>query len=139
MASDSGNTALAVGFGVGGGLLLWYVLSGHKRGDTPSQAATTSMPNSAPATAAPTPTSKPAATTAPAASASTTSGACALRLDASGLTADGARIDIPGAVARCKVSGRADLIFASDGPAQVYLDLNRALAGAGVAVTVKVP
>jgi len=58
---------------------------------------------------------------------------------ASKSAATGKRIDIPGAVARCKVSGQVEVTLASDGPAQVFLDLDRALVGAGVAVTISHP
>lgn len=71
--------------------------------------------------------------------ASGTTGACVLRLDASGLTADGKPIDIAGAVARCKVTGQVELTVASDDLAHAYIALIRALAGAGVAVTIKRP
>jgi hypothetical protein len=140
MASE-GSTMLAVSLGAGGGLLLWYLLSGHKRGDTPSPGGTAPTPDPAPATpAAPRPAAPaPPMAPKPAAPAPSTSRACTLRLDASGLTADGLRMDIPGAVARCKVAGEAELTFAADGPAQVFWDLNRALTAAGVALLIKKP
>lgn len=63
---------------------------------------------------------------------------CALKLDAAGLTVDGTRADVPGAVTRCKASGRADLVVASDAPAGALAQLTGALQGAGVTFTQKV-
>jgi hypothetical protein len=62
--------------------------------------------------------------------------ACHLSLDATGLTADGRRVDVAGAVRRCQEAGRAELVVDKDSPASVYADLCRALAKAGVPVTV---
>jgi hypothetical protein len=59
-----------------------------------------------------------------------------LRLDADGLTAEGHSVDVASAVARCKEAGRAQIFLGKDGPASVYVELCRALAGAGVPVTV---
>jgi hypothetical protein len=55
----------------------------------------------------------------------------ARRLDPSGFTAEGAHIDVSGAVARCKVSGQVEMTVAGGGPAQGSLDLDPAPAGAG--------
>ncbi len=54
------------------------------------------------------------------------------RLDPSGLTAEGARVDVPSAVARCKVSGQVEMTVAGGGPAQGSRDLDHAPAGAGL-------
>ncbi len=59
---------------------------------------------------------------------------CALRLTADGLTADGQRIDIATAVARCSAAGRVDLCITDDAPGVVYVDLATALARAGLSV-----
>ena len=57
---------------------------------------------------------------------------CSLKLDRSGLTANGETVDVAGAVARCKEAGAARLALAGDAPAAVYLELNEALRRAGV-------
>lgn len=67
-----------------------------------------------------------------------TAAPCALKLDAAGLTVDGGRADVPGAVTRCKATGRADLVVASDAPAGALAQLTGALQGAGVTFTQKV-
>jgi hypothetical protein len=61
-----------------------------------------------------------------------TSAPCQLRLTAAGLTADGHPLDIPSAVARCKVAGRAEVSIAADAPGAIYARLARALAEVGV-------
>lgn len=108
-----GNALLALTLGLGGGLALAYM----RRADDASTLAPAARP--------PSPGQKPAS-----------SKACSLRLDARGLTADGQRVDVAGAVARCKATGRAELIFGKDGPAAIYVELNRALSQAGIAVRV---
>jgi hypothetical protein len=108
-----GNTLLALTLGLGGGLALAYM---RRAEDTSTIAAGAKLEA---------PAQKPASAK-----------ACSLRLDARGLTADGQRVDVAGAVARCKATGRAELIFAKDGPAAIYVDLNRALSRAGIAVRV---
>jgi hypothetical protein len=45
-------------------------------------------------------------------------------------------VDVAEAVARCKAGGRAEIIFAKDGPAAIYVDLNRALSRARISVRV---
>ena len=109
-----GNALLALTLGLGGGLALAYM----RRAED--------MSTVAPGAKSQAPAQKPSA------------GAkvCSLRLDARGLTADGQRVDVAGAVARCKASGRAEIIFAKDGPAAIYVDLNRALSQAGISVRV---
>src|SRR5262245_7977734 len=44
---------------------------------------------------------------------------CLLRLDAAGLTANGERVELPAAVARCKTAGRAELAVTPDAPAAI--------------------
>jgi hypothetical protein len=106
--SDSAKTALAVALGAGGGFLLWYLLQGEEK-SAPKDHGKPSVP---------------------------AAGICSLRLDKNGLTADGETVDVAAAVGRCKTAGAARLALASDAPASVYLELNQALARAGVPVTV---
>ena len=110
---SNGNAAIALALGAGAGLGLYYLLRDDQ------------APNDDAGTTAP---SAPIATTAPAA----TPTPCALRLDAKGLTADGAAIDVPTAVTRCQAAGRADLVIADDAPSAVYADLAAAFAAAGI-------
>lgn len=107
MSND--NTALALALGAGTGLGLWYLLRAEKHNE---QEATASEPGAT-------------------ASAGTT---CSLRLDAKGLTSDGAPIDVPGAVAKCNAAGRADLVIADDAPSSASADLTTALGAAGILV-----
>lgn len=67
-----------------------------------------------------------------------TDGPCSLMLDASGITADGAAVSVPAAVARCKPIGRAELVVAGNAPASALAQLTAALHGAGVSFTQKV-
>jgi hypothetical protein len=108
------NAPLYAALGAGAGLGLWYLL----RDDDDS--------TTAPVTSAATPT----ATGAPA-------GACTLRLDASGLTADGTPLDLAAAVARCQAAGRADIIVTADAPGAVLLDLTTALSEASVPIATR--
>lgn len=117
---SSGGNSLALALGVGGGLFLSYYLRdrhvpllGTNEVGTPPGGA--HVPEAPPRLA----------------------GTCSLRLDSKGLTADGQRVDVSGAVARCKAAGKADLVFAKNGPAAVYVQLNQALARAHVPVTVR--
>jgi hypothetical protein len=125
---SDGNSLLAVTLGTAGGLLLAYL---RRADEGVAPTSPVHPPPSVPTPPGTTPASQgppPARPTAPR--------ACALRLDAKGLTADGQTVDVPQAVARCKAAGRADLVFASDGPASVYVELNRALFREGVRVEV---
>jgi hypothetical protein len=112
MSSD--NDLLAVGLGGAAGLGLWYVLS-----DREAKAKAETNVDAAGATAQPT----------------TAATACALRLDAKGLTADGVRVDVTTAVSQCKATGRADLVVASDAPSTAYADLAAAFQSAGIQVS----
>lgn len=84
MSND--HTALVLALGAGAGLGLWALL----RDDD-------AKPSGAPASAPPSTTSALAGLPRP----------CSLRLDAKGLTADGAAIDVPTAVETCRAAGRA--------------------------------
>lgn len=129
--SNGANAALALALGAGGGFLAWHLT--HKDKEKPGGGG-------APATVeAPIAPAAPSAPTAPAVSAAPprVAGACSLKLDTSGLTADGERVDVPTAVTRCKPSGKAELALASAAPAAVYLELAKALQAAAVPLTVK--
>jgi hypothetical protein len=119
--SNGGNVALALALGAGGGFLLWHLT---RKG---TAAPTAGDGLSAPSTAG----------TAQSASPPRVPGACSLKLDAGGLTADGERVDIPAAVGRCKAAGSAELAFAASGPASVYVELASALKRASVPLVVK--
>ena len=109
---SNGNTALALTLGAGGGLLLWYALRDRHRKEL------------APAPSVP--AAPPAATPA--------DRACALRLDPTGLTADGTKANIADAVKRCQAAGRADVTIVKDAPAATYADLMVALGRAGIPI-----
>jgi len=123
---SNGSRALPLALGAGGGFLLWYFLR-HGKQATRVAAPPTSTANRTP--------SAPAAT-APAAQASPppAPAACVLRLDASGLTADGVRVEVAEAVNRCKLAGRADVTVIPEASATAYADLMIALGRAGVPV-----
>jgi len=124
---SNGNVVLPLALGAGGGFLLWYFLHDHEQ-DThsaaPPRSAIPQTP-SAPAVAAP---AAPAALAPP----PPAPAACALRLDASGLAADGVRVEVAEAVNRCKLAGRADVTVIPEASATAYADLMIALGRAGV-------
>jgi hypothetical protein len=126
---SDGNTVLALALGAGGGVALWYFLRDEKK---EAPAAKQDAHAAAPADQV----TRPATSTAPNATAPTSSPRpCALRLEPSGLTADGVRVTIPDAVTRCKTAGRADITIIKDAPAAVYADLMIALGRAEVPAT----
>jgi len=129
--SNGGNVVLAMALGAGGGFLLWHLTSKDKK-----------KPDGGGAPAAPSPMASSATVeSGPSAAGSPprVPGPCSLKLDATALTSDGERVDVPTAVARCKASGRAELALASNGPAAVYAELTTALKQANVPVVVKTP
>lgn len=63
---------------------------------------------------------------------------CALKLDASGLTADGAIVDVSGALACARRHGRGDLVVTSTAPAATLAQLAAAMQAAGVPLTQRV-
>jgi hypothetical protein len=126
---SNGNRALPLALGAGGGFLLWYFLRDHKQG-TRAAAPPKSTTNQAPPTTA-------VATSVPTAALATPSpapAACALRLDAIGLTANGVRVEVAEAVNRCRLAGRADVTVIKEASATAYADLMIALGRAGVPV-----
>ena len=117
--SNLGDAVIALAIGAGGGFLLWRHLRDKKDGGA--------QPD-------PKPVVQDAAAPPP-----RVSGACSLKLDATGLSADGKPVDVPTAVKRCKAAGRADLFLTDSAPAQVYVDLSQAFAKAGIPLTVRRP
>ena len=107
----SNHNAIAAALGLTGGALLWYATQ-----RTPAKASAPSAPSGPPRAAAP----------------------CALKLDAAGLTADGAIVDVPGAVACARGHGRGDLVVASAAPAATLAQLTAAMQAAGVPFTQRV-
>jgi hypothetical protein len=97
----SNTSTFAVG--LGSGLAFWYL--------TKSKKAAPAGPDSTPITAA-----------SPAAARN-----CAVTVDANGLTADGARVDLAEAVRLCKAAGRAAVTVARNAPASSYAELMTAL------------
>ena len=128
---SNGNGVLPLALGAGGGFFLWYFLRDGKHvahAPAPSapianqtRPALAIAASTAPAVPAPTP-----------AAPSPTPTACVLRLDAAGLTADGARVGVADAVNRCKLAGRADVTVSKDAYASAYAELMMALDRAGV-------
>jgi hypothetical protein len=118
--SNLGDAVIALAIGAGGGFLLWRYFRDDKAGGARPPGRKSKSED----VAAPPPR---------------TGGVCSLKLDATGLTADGKAVDVPTALAHCKAAGRADVIFAADGPAQIYVDLSQAFAKAGIPITVRRP
>lgn len=121
-AISDGSALLALALGVGGGLLLAYVRGRDRQPDGECRPERSLQTPTAPAERN--------------AVRGTGGGACLLRLDATGLTVDGHRVDVAGAVARCKEAGRAKLVLGNDGSIPIYIDLCSALAVAGVPLRV---
>ena len=125
---SNGNSALPLALGAGGGFLLWYFL---RDGEQDARARAVSPPASTANRTPPAPAvAAPSALAAP----SPASAACALRLDARGLTADGVQVDVAEAVNRCKLAGRADVTVSKEASATAYADLMIALDRVGVPV-----
>ena len=101
---STASSALTLALGAGGGLAAWYLTRDDK-------------------TARSTGSASPGVTAA---------SGCALRLDPSGLTADGARVALHDAIERCKAAGRADVTIVPGAPAATYAELMIALGRAGV-------
>lgn len=108
----SNHNAIAAALGLAGGALLWFAT----RPDATSGPAPAAPPSGPPRNAAP----------------------CALRLDAAGLTADGAIVDVAGAVACSRTHGRGDLVATSTAPAATLAQLTAAMQAAGLPLTQRV-
>jgi hypothetical protein len=118
--SNLGDAVIALAIGAGGGFLLWRHFRDDKGGGVRP------------------PSSKPASENA-SAPPPRVGGACSLKLDATGLSADGKPVDVPTAVTRCKAARRADLFLTEGAPAQVYVDHSQPFAKAGIPLTVRRP
>jgi len=64
---------------------------------------------------------------------------CQLRVDAGGLTLDGQKAEIEGAIAACKQSGRAELLVTGDAVFGTVEEVKSALERAGVTLLVREP
>lgn len=100
----SNTSTFAVG--LGSGLAFWYLT---KNKSAPAAVVT---PNNSSSTSAPR--------------------NCAVRLDPTGLTVDGTRVDIAEAVRRCEAAGRAAVTVACNAPASTYASLMTALGATNV-------
>lgn len=132
--SNATTAALALALGAGAGFAVYHFTRDEKKPGSPP-----TTPDVA------TPTTTAPATTTPTSSATTTAtpprkaGPCSLKLDKNALTLEGERVDVPTAVARCQLAGRAELAVAADAPLAVNRELYGALLAAGVPVVVKAP
>ena len=130
--SNATTAALALALGAGAGFAIYHFTRDGKK--PPDRAAPS-----------PDATTPPAGPGTPAAPSTTTAapprkpGPCSLKLDRGGLTLEGEIVDIPTAVARCKVAGRAELAVAPDASVTVNRELYSALITAGVATVIKTP
>lgn len=120
----SKGSALALALGAGGGLALWYLLR-DKDTRSPRPARAASAPTASASATTPTMSAAPAEPT-------PVQVACTLRVDATGLTVDGARVGIAEAVKRCKLAGLADVTVSKEVPAAAYAELMLALGREGV-------
>ncbi len=102
----SNTSTFAVG--LGGGLALWHLT----KSTSPPAASSPSSSSPIPPTTAPTP---PAPRN------------CVVRIDPSGITADGVRVDVDEAVRRCEAAGHAAVTVAPNAPASTYAALMTAL------------
>lgn len=110
---SNASSALTLALGASGGLAAWYLLRDKP---APSSAGGSLGATTQPAQTAPTPSAS----------------GCSLRLDPSGLTADGARVAVADAIERCKQAGRADVTVIAGAPAATYAELMIALGRAGI-------
>lgn len=129
--SNGSSAALALGLGVAGGAAVWFFTRDKTKTASANPPATDGAAASAPPIA-PTATAPPVGASPP-----RVPGPCSLKLDASGLTADGERVDIPSAVARCKVAGKVEWAVMPDAPSAVVIELSKALAAEKLPVTLR--
>lgn len=133
--SNGSSAALALGLGVAGGAAIWYLTRDSK---TPKDDA---PKGDAPSGIAPTPSTPalPASPSAPAVGAPPprVAGPCSLKVDKSGLMADGESVTIATAVERCKAAGKVEWIVLPDAPSAIVVELANALSAAKLPVTMK--
>ena len=109
----SNTSTFAVG--LGSGLALWHLT---KSGCAPATSlASSSSPSAAP--------------TAPSPSAPRN---CVVRIDPTGITADGVRVDVDEAVRRCEAAGHAAVTVAPNAPASTYAALMTALGASNAPI-----
>lgn len=129
--SKATTAALALALGAGAGFAIYrFTRDDRKPRGTPEADALATAPRSSTAS-----TSSRATTATP----PRKPGPCSLKLDQDALTLEGERVDIPTAVARCQLTGRAELAVAPNAPLAVNRELYAALLAAGVPTVVKTP
>ena len=106
--------------GLGGGLAYWALTKSPATAPPPSKSEPRAQ-DTAPAKAVTGP-------------ATPTVRNCVVRIDPSGLIADGARVDLPEAVRRCTAAGRVALTVAPDAPASMCAQLVAALRPDGTSI-----
>ncbi|MBZ0233855.1 MAG: hypothetical protein K8M05_16115 [Deltaproteobacteria bacterium] len=133
--SNGSSAALALGLGVAGGAAIWYLTRDAKRpsGETPKGEAPNSNTPAASTPALAAPPSAPSVGPPP----PRVSGPCSLKVDKSGLMADGESVDIATAVERCKAAGKVEWIVLPDAPSAIVVELANALSAAKLPVTMK--
>ncbi len=136
--ANATSAALALALGAGGGYLVWRARRKAAPGPAPGATSTAPFAETVPPGASPR-APRPAASAAPPPSAAPPSKPwpCSLKLDGSGLTANGQRVDVSTAVARCKATGRAELLVAGDAPAAIEAQLAAELWRAEVPLAIK--
>lgn len=134
--SNGSSAALALGLGAAGGAALWYLTRDKKKAGEgkPATASAAAPPTSGASSTAPTSNASAPKVGAPP---PRVPGPCSLKLDKSGLTIDGERVDVATAVERCKVAGKVDWALFPDAPSAVVVELGNALAAAKLPVTMK--
>ena len=107
----SNTTPFAVG--LGSGLALWHLTKReHTSSVSPPSTSSPSRPPTAPAPRT-----------------------CVVRIEPTGLTVDGAPVDLAEAVRRCKATGHAAVSVAPSAPASLYAQVMAALGAASIPTT----
>lgn len=129
--SNGSSAALALGLGVAAGAAVWFFTRDKTTTASASppalDGAAASAPPIVPSTSAPPVGASPPRVPGP----------CSLKLDGAGLTADGERVDIPTAVARCRVAGKVEWAVMPDAPSAVVIELSKAIAAEKLPVTLR--
>lgn len=125
--SNGSSAAVAVGLGVVGGAAVWF-FTRDKTKPAGAAASTPETPTAQPTTAS-SPTVGPPPPRVP--------GPCSLKVDKTGLTADGERVDVATAVERCKTAGAVEWALMPDAPSAIVVELSKALHAAKLPLTMK--
>lgn len=134
--SNATTAALALVLGTGAGYAIYhFTRDGKKKPDGGPHSDADSGATEAPAATPATSTTSSQTTAMPPRKA----GPCSLKLDKDGLTIEGEKVDVPTAVARCKLAGKAELAVAPTAPLAVHRELYGALLAASVPTVVKAP